>query len=188
MAQALSKTYKKVIEVNGGVLEPDQELEYCYLIYNLVLLTLERKQLGVCEKLLDKLEALFKPSNKNPATNSNDASFAAEHVVPLSTTVSLLNKNFPKALNIIQDLEASKSKQDMEDSLQQRFYLSHALALVQSKNHKAFKKDLKLTTNLSAKNQVTYEFLRANMEFVKGNVKKAAKLLSMGVAQVGNNR
>lgn len=189
MAEALSKTYKKVIEVNGGVLEPDQELEYCYLIYNLVLLTLERKQLGVCEKLLEKLEALFKPSNKNsnPATNSNDASFAAEHVVPLSTTVSLLNKNYSKALNIIQDLEASKSKQDMEESLQQRFFLSHALALVQSKNHKAFKKDLKLTTDLSPKNQVTYEFLRANMEFVKGNVKKAAKLLSMGVAQVGGN-
>ena len=173
--------------MNGGILEPDQEMEYCYLIYNLVLLTLERKQLDVCEKLLEKLEVLFKPaaSNRNQA-NSNDANFATEHILPLSITVSLLNRNHSKALNLIQELETSKNRQEFEESFQQKLYLSHALALVQSKNHKAFKKDLKLTSNLTPQNQVTYEFLRANMEFVKGNVKKAAKLLSMGVSQVSN--
>ena len=61
----------------------------------------------------------------------------------------------------------------------QRHTLCRAMALVQSKSFKAFKRDFK-SNEWSIENQITYDFLKAQLEFIKGNSKKANKLLGIG--------
>ena len=88
----------------------------------------------------------------------------------------------PKVLQWINEAE-TKAKQEQDEAAQQRLMLSHALALVQAKSYKAFKRDIK-ANGLTPIHQITFEFLRANLEFVKGNARKAIKLLGMGIQQI----
>ena len=62
------------------------------------------------------------------------------------------------------------------------FTLYRAHAFLNARQHKQFKKDLK-STGLDAKECVAFEFMRANLEYLKGNHKKAVKLLLMAVQQ-----
>ena len=64
----------------------------------------------------------------------------------------------------------------------QRHTLCRAMALVQSKSFKAFKRDFK-SNEWSIENQITYDFLKAQLEFIKGNSKKANKLLGIAMQQ-----
>ena len=92
-----------------------------------------------------------------------------DQIQPLLITLNLYLKNPAKTLALISKAEP-KIKQESDPAAQQRFFLCHALALVQSKAFKNFKRDLK-PNGLSHINQVTYEFIRANMEFAKGNAR-----------------
>jgi len=179
----LMKTHYTLYESYGGELEPDQLQEYCVLIYNLALNQLDLKQFSSAEAILSKLSnnlSTTPTKDKNQAVS--DLNFAMDQIQPLLITLNLYLKNPAKTLALISKAEP-KIKQESDPAAQQRFFLCHALALVQSKAFKNFKRDLK-PNGLSHINQVTYEFIRANMEFAKGNARKAMKLLGIGIQLV----
>ena len=166
----LMKTHYTLYESYGGELEPDQLQEYCVLIYNLALNQLDLKQFASAEAILSKLSnnlSTTPTKDKNQAVS--DLNFAMDQIQPLLITLNLYLKNPAKTLALISKAEP-KIKQESDPAAQQRFFLCHALALVQSKAFKNFKRDLK-PNGLSHINQVTYEFIRANMEFAKGNAR-----------------
>jgi len=179
----LMKTHYTLYESYGGELEPDQLQEYCVLIYNLALNQLDLKQFASAEAILSKLSnnlSTTPTKDKNQAVS--DLNFAMDQIQPLLITLNLYLKNPAKTLALISKAEP-KIKQESDPAAQQRFFLCHALALVQSKAFKNFKRDLK-PNGLSHVNQVTYEFIRANLEFAKGNARKAMKLLGIGIQLV----
>ena len=96
-----------------------------------------------------------------------------EELLPMLITLNLLNKNHVKAMQLM-----SECKEDSS----QKHTLYRAMALVLSKSYKAFKRDFK-SSEWSIENQITYDFLKAQLEFVKGNSKKANKLLGIGMQQ-----
>ncbi len=55
--------------------------------------------------------------------------------------------------------------------------LSHFRRLLSARQAKSFRKDLKLASSLSGPDAVAFEFMRANMEYLRGNHRKAVKLL-----------
>ena len=181
----MHQTYCTLIDSYGGDLEPDQLQEYCVLIYNLALTRFDIKQFSTAEQFLSRLYHSCQLSLKDKSNNqTSDLHFALDQMLPLLISLNLYMKNPMKALNLISKAE-NKGKQDSDVPALQRLFLCHALALVQSKAFKSFKRDLK-PNGLTTMNQVTYEFLRANLEFAKGNARKAMKLLSIGIQLVSS--
>lgn len=186
LTQCLIKTYKMLIDSYGGEFESDQGQEYCVLIYNLALTRLDVKNFAAAEQILSLLyntsSANSSPKGDKNQVNS-DLIFAMDQVLPLMISLNLYLKNASKALTLLGKARLGKVKQDLDPMAQQRLFLCHALALVQLKAFKSFKRDVK-PNGLSTVNQITYEFLRANLEFAKGNARKAMKLLGLGIQQV----
>ena len=171
MRNLLIKTYYTLYESYGGELEPDQLQEYCVLIYNLALNRLDFKQFSSAEAILSTIyNSLSSTSSKDKNQAVSDINFALDQILPLLITLNLYLKNPSKTLTLINKAEP-KIKQESDPAAQQRFFLCHALALVQSKAFKNFKRDLK-PNGLSHVNQVTYEFIRANLEFARGNARQ----------------
>ena len=187
LIQSLLKTYRQLIDSYGGEFDSDQGQEYCVLIYNLALTRIDVKSYATAEEFLSLLYSttspMLAPNPKDKSQLNNDINFAMDQILPLLISLNLFLKNPSKALNLISRAE-QKIKQESDSATQQRIFLSHALALVQSKAFKSFKRDLKPNGSLSMTNQVTYEFLRANLEYCRGNSRKAMKLLGLGIQQV----
>lgn len=169
----MKNIYRGLVDTNGGPLESDQEIEHCVLIYNLSLNAMELQNFGGAQKILTKLYKSFFPLSPTvggaPSTaatpTANDLSFNKEQIIPLLISLNLQLKLHNKALNLLGDAEI-KAKSDHDEEAQRRLVLCRALALVQAKAYKVFKRDLK-PNGLNGEEQVTYEFLRANLEFVK---------------------
>lgn len=183
-----------LIDSYGGEFDSDQGQEYCVLIYNLALTRLDVKNYAAAEQILSLLynssdsssSASSSPKGGEKNQVSSDIIFALDQVLPLLISLNLYLKNSSKALTLLGKARP-KVKQDLDPMAQQRLFLCHALALVQLKAFKSFKRDVK-PNGLSTVNQITYEFLRANLEFAKGNARKAMKLLGLGIQQVTSAR
>ena len=175
LIESLQSIYQMIIRANGGGLESGQELEYSVLIYNLGIMAMDRRQFLVAEKFLYKLYQAFQPTSSSPNKEpKNESPLSKDDLLPILITLNLLLKNPTKAQQLI-----AECKEDQN----QRQTLNKALALVQTKSYKAFKRDFKASEWSSGENQISYDFLKAQIEYVKGNAKKANKLLAIAMQQ-----
>ena len=151
------------------------DAEHCILLYNLALVSFIRKRFKFSETVLNKLSEAVETST-TPALGSavEDSAFMLKYVYPLRTAVLLARKKPLRALNVIAVYG--------EKAASSRVTLDKALALVQSKQYKYFKRDLK-ANGMAGHELTTFEFLRANLEFSRGNHRKATKLLGIGMQQ-----
>ena len=71
-----------------------------------------------------------------------------------------------QALTYLNEADILARQLDEDNSFGPRSLLYRAQALVQSKQHKIFKRDLK-STGLSPEQMTAYEFFRSNLEYLK---------------------
>lgn len=175
LVTSLRTIYGNIVQANGGGgLETGQELEFSILIFNVGVMTVDRKHFAVAEMILSRLYNAFHPTSGSSPTKDklDQSSMVKEELLPLLITLNLLTKNTTKAIQLMSEYKEEN----------QRHTLCRAMALVQSKSFKAFKRDFK-SNEWSIENQITYDFLKAQLEFIKGNSKKANKLLGIAMQQ-----
>ena len=187
--------------ISNGAGEVDDG-EQCSLLYNLALSHFRKRSYKVAERILKRLYYNLSncssvtptsgtmnssPSNSPPRVTSNnsgastvDLLFCQRRVLPLLITVCLSLKNPVEAIFYINELASSNT--DDNDIANMFSIISRARALVQMRQHKLFKKDLK-SSQLQGDYLTAYEFLRSNLEYVKGNHRKALKLLGLAMQQ-----
>ncbi len=189
---------------NGGAdLDVDQEIEHCVLLYNMALLRFSTFHFVDCERILSKLytNILNTPSSSSSprgtpmlAVNPSkmDIAFAKDKIVPLLICVNLMLRRNNTALALIAEAEA-KAKEEKDDSLLQIYSLYRSQALIQAKQHKAFKRDIKGggpnggNGGNGGDSLLTFEILKSHNEYARGNFGKAKKLITMALEKCNNN-
>ena len=106
--------------------------------------------------------------------------FSSDHlqkyVLPLLTTLSLMLKMPASALTYLNEMDKTSSSSaggggaGAASPSPSVMALQRAQALVMSKAHKAFKKDVKAGDMMVPQEAITFEFLRANLEYLKVRV------------------
>jgi hypothetical protein len=109
-------------------------------------------------------QASSSPGGSTVGSNNNSVLYS--HVYPLLASVSLALRLPTEALSYLGQSLASDGSQSPTPSLGGRQLLCRAHALILSRQHKPFKRDLK-PVGLTPDETVTFEFMRANMEFLK---------------------
>lgn len=189
LAISLKAIYGRIVEANGGDFD---ENEHAVLVYNIALVAFHRRQFALAEQLLHKLytsvtscvpppSSVASSSMAAATPSQEDVAFATSQVLPLLIAVSLCLRMPSQALALLPEAE-NKARQEQDEEWMHRCLLCRAQALVQSKQYKMFKRDLK-PTGLHGIQLTTYEFLRSNLEYVKGNHRKATKLLALAMNQ-----
>ena len=194
----LQTLYNGLISNGAGELDDGEQ---CSLLYNLALSHFRKRSFKVAERILKRLfynlsncssvtptsgTMNSSPSNSPPRATSNNSSastadllFCQRRVLPLLITICLCLKNPVEAIFYINELASSNTDNDIAYMFS---IISRARALVQMRQHKLFKKDLK-SAHLQGDHLTAYEFLRSNLEYVKGNHRKALKLLGLAMQQ-----
>ena len=195
----LQTLFNSLISNGAGELDDGEQ---CSLLYNLALSYFRKRDFKIAEKILKRLyNNLTSCSSVTPttgtinsspsdspqgATGSNlsvptiDLIFCHSRVLPLLISVCLSMNNPVEAIFYINELTSSNS--DDHESGSMHPIIARARALVQMRQHKLFKKDLK-SAQLQGDLLTAYEFLRSNLEYFKGNHRKALKLLGLAMQQ-----
>ena len=148
-------------------MDAELQAENAVLMYNVCLGIMDQLQIGNAEKLAVNLYKLLTSTAKDSKVQvQQDLTSVKKQLLPLVISLNLLAKNPSSASFFLNEAEANAKHGPPDEAFAQRLQLCRALALVQAKNHKGFKRDLK-ANGLSATNQITLEFLRANMEFIR---------------------
>lgn len=180
----LKNTYMNILSGNGPEFE---ESELPVLIYNLGLCAFLQKKFTTSEKLLQQVHSALTSFSSSPPSppsspSQNCLTFKFRNLLPLLIAVSLHLNKPTQALTYLAEADTMAKQLDEDGSFSNRSLLLRAHALVLSKQHKVFKRDLK-PAGLSPEQMTTYEFYRANLEYLKGNHKKATKLLALARQQ-----
>ena len=181
--------------------------EQCILLYNLALSYFRKREFKTTEQILKRLNDINSSSGGinyastsstgilgtssqsalpqgAPSSSSNipspDLEFCQRRVLPLLVSTCLALGQPIEAIYYMNEMPSVNP----EDSEAVNMYqiLSRARALVQMRQHKLFKRDLK-SSGLQGSLLTAYEFLRSNLEYVKGNHRKALKLLGVAMQQ-----
>ena len=112
------------------------------------------------------------PSSSGSVSSSDHLQ---KYILPLLTTLSLMLRMPASALTYLNEMDktmsapsssSSSSGAGASSSASSVAVLQRAQALVLSKAHKAFKKDIK-AGDMGPQEAITFEFLRANLEYIK---------------------
>ena len=93
---------------------------------------------------------------------SSSSDLLQKYILPLLTTVSLMLRMPASALTYLNEMYKPTGGGGPSSTV----ILQRAQALVLSKAHKAFKKDIK-AGDMGPGDSLTFEFLRANLEYLK---------------------
>ena len=192
----LQALYNALISSGGGELDDGEQ---CSLLYNLALSHFRKRNYKLAERILKRLYHNLSNAASSTGTNNSSPSdspqgptssnstlptveliFCQSRVLPLLISVCLSLNNPIEAIFYINELTSSNSDENNSGSMYP--IIARARALVQMRQHKLFKKDLK-SSQLRGDLLTTYEFLRSNLEYVKGNHRKALKLLGLAMQQ-----
>jgi hypothetical protein len=193
---------------NGLALSGAGELddgEQCTLLYNLALSYFRKREFKTTEQILKRLNDVnsssgginYSSSTGNVGSSSQSASlqgasssssnipsadveFCQRRVLPLLVSTCLALRQPIEAIYYMNEM-TSGNPENLE-AVNMYQILSRARALVQMRQHKLFKRDLK-SSGLQGSFLTAYEFLRSNLEYMKGNHRKALKLLGVAMQQ-----
>ena len=200
----LQTLYNGLISNGAGELDDGEQ---CTLLYNLALSYFRKREFRTAEEILKRLYhnlstgttgATSSPSSGflstssplgssqgvssiSPSVSSADLEFSQRRVLPLLISTCLALCRPLEAIYYINELTPVNS----EESVNMYTILARARALAQMRHHKMFKKDLK-AAGLNGMFLTAYEFLRSNLEYAKGNQRKALKLLGLAIQQHQN--
>ena len=99
LVTSLRTIYGNIVQANGGGgLETGQELEFSILIFNVGVMTMDRKHFAVAEMILSRLYNAFHPTSGSSPTKDklDQSSMVKEELLPLLITLNLLTKNTTK--------------------------------------------------------------------------------------------
>ena len=191
----LQSLYNGLVSSGAGELDDGEQ---CCLLYNLALGYFRKRDFKIAKHVLKRLHHNLSntpsvtgtmntsPSGSpqglstgNPNVSTADVVFCQRRVLPLLISTCLALNHPIEAIYYINELI---SNPEDSDSVNMYPVIARARALVQMRQHKLFKKDLK-SGQLQGDLLTAYEFLRSNLEYVKGNHRKALKLLGLAMQQ-----
>jgi len=185
----LKKVYNQMAHHAASDLD---ETEHFVLYYNLALVAFLSKNFSMAQKILVKVHlGLTAATSPGPGVTSSDSggseedagvAFYRQKVAPLLVATCLNLRQPNNALNYLNCAASIQPPQGGKNyATTARGVLDRAMAMVQCKQYKAFKRDIKPNGTMTGDSLTAYEFLRANLEYVKCNHRKATKLLGLGM-------
>ena len=192
-------------QISNGANDLDDG-EQCSLLYNLAMCCFRKREFRGAENILKKLyHNLNNNSNSISASYSGglntpsplgssqglasgcsnfpsqDAEICQRLVLPLLVSNCLALDQPSEAICFLNEITSTNS-----EAINRFQVLARARALVQLRQHKIFKRDIK-PVGIHGNHLTAYEFLRSNLEYLKGNHRKSLKLLGLAIQQHQNS-